>query len=282
MKPAMLWTAAILAAAGLLCTLPAMAQDATGKADPSAKIDLKVGGLSVARAREGDEFNRSMAAGLPVGTGVYMMAKSDEHFFIEMDKKNSKLSAFKDDKGTVLAKPGNATGFGQDNWMPFSPDISDDGHDVYLSIRSKKTPADDATAIDLKATLALIAGKDPKTDKVKVTLKTGEKVTLAGVQVTLQKVGEAKWGRSKVEVTFNSTESFAKIRELKFLGSGGNEIKSRRTGSSRIGAFGKTTYTQSYGLEQDVAGQAVTIQVDYFESLETVPVKIDKKITLGL
>jgi hypothetical protein len=270
-------SAALLAVAVLAGVLPALAKD-NSKAD---EVSVSLAGLSVAKARPNDKYNRSMASGLPTGTAVYFAIDGGKRYFIQMDKDKSRLAAFKDDKGTVLAKPSKASGFGN-NWMPFSPDISEDGNQVFFSVRSKKLPASGSKTLTVKGTFTLLAGKGEKSATATFTLADDEKVTLGAIEATLENVKKSSFGNSKATVTFKSNTSFASIRSITFQDAQGNEIKHRRMGSYSSGFAGKRTYGKSYGLEKDMLGKKVTVKVTYFSEVEEVPVQVDQAVSLGL
>ncbi len=273
--------AALLAGAVLtVMTIPAGAQDAShAKAD--SDVTLQVAGLSVAKARPNDKYNRSMAFGLPTGTAVHFAIDGGTRYFIEMDKDRSQLTAFTDDKGTALAKPSKASAFGN-KWMPFSPNISDDGNQVFFSVRSKKLPADGAKTLTVKGSFTLLAGKGEKNAKSEFTLKDGEAVRLGTIDATLENVKESSFGRTKAALTLKSNSSFAAIRSVVFHDTEGNEVKSRRMGTYSTGMFGKKTYGLSFGLEKDLRDKKITVKVTYFSKVENVVVNVDEKINLGL
>ncbi|MFW5817214.1 MAG: hypothetical protein ACOCWV_01640 [Planctomycetota bacterium] len=273
--------AALLVGAVLtVMTIPAGARDASDT-QADSDVTLEVAGLSVAKPRPNDKYNRSMAFGLPRGTAVHFAIDGGERYFIEMDKDQSQLQTFTDDKGTVLAKPSKASAFGN-KWMPFSPNISDDGNQVFFSVRSKKLPADGTKTLRVKGTFTLLAGKGEKNAKSEFTLKDGEAVKLGTIDATLENVKESSFGRTKAALTLKSNSSFAAIRSVVFHDTEGNEVKSRRMGSYSTGPGGKKTYGLSFGLEKELVGKKVRVKVTYFSKVENVVVNVDEKIDLGL
>ncbi len=272
--------AVLLVVAGAAVIVPAPAQN-TSDAKANDDVTLQVAGLSVARARPNDEYNRSMAFGLPTGTAVHFAIDGGTRYFIEMDKDNSQLKTFTDDKGTVLAKPSKASAFGN-KWMPFSPNISDDGNQVFFSVRSKELPADGAKTLTVKGSFTLLAGKDEKTAENQFTLADDEKVKLGTIDATLENVKKSSFGRTKAALTFKSNSSFAAIRSIVFHDAEGNEVKARRMGNYSSGIGGKKTYGLSFGLEEDLRDKKITVKVTYFNEVENVVIDLDETVTLGL
>jgi hypothetical protein len=254
------------------------AADAPAVTKTESKPSVIVGGFSIARAREGDKYNRSMAFGIQSGTNVSLYVSMPGKTIIELDKEASKLTKFTDDKGTVLAKPGSGKSY--ESWLGTRPPIGNDGHSCAPSVRSKKLPAAGSSALILDARLAFICGDQPETAQWDVSLTKGTPVKLGTVAAKISKIEEPTYGKMKLNVTFTSSQSFRTIHKLVFLDSAGKEIKSRGTGNGSSTFGSKKTYTRTYGLAKKV--DKVTIKIDYWGKIETVTVPVKVNVQMGL
>jgi hypothetical protein len=277
----MISVAVLVAAVMVMGVLARHGSEANAQAAPKteSKPSVIVGGLSIARAKKDDKFNRSMAFQIKAGTNVSLYVSMPGKTIIQLDRDASMLTKFTDDKGTVLAKPGSGKSFG--SWLGTFPHIADDAHSCAPSVRSKKLPAAGASALTIDATLAFICGDAPKTAQCDVSLTEGTAVKLGMVAANIIKVGKSTRGKMKFNVTFTSSQSFDSIRKLVFLDSAGKEIKSRYAGGGKHSAFGSTsTYSKRYELEKKV--DKVTIKIDYWRKIESVTVPLKLNVGLGL
>jgi hypothetical protein len=253
------------------------AADAPAATKTESKPSVILAGFSIARPIKDDKYNRSMAYGIKPGTNVSLYVSIPGKTIIELDKEASKLTKFTDDKGTVLAKPGDGK---SQSWLsPFSH-IAKDGHSCAPSVRSKKLPASGASALIIDATLAFICGVQPELAQCDdVSLTKGTPVKLGMVAAKIKKISKPTYGKMKLNVTFTSSQSFDTIHKLVFLDPAGKKIKSRKTSSSTT--FGSpNTYTRTYQLEKEI--DKVTIKIDYWGKTETVTVPVLLNVQMGL
>ena len=254
------------------------AADAPVATKTESKPSVIVAGLSIARAKKDDKFNRSMAFGMQAGTNVSLYVSMPGKTIIELDEDACQLTKFTDDKGTVLAEPGSAKGF--DSWLGSFAHIADDGHSCTPSISSKKLPAAGASALVIDATLVFICGDQPELAQCDVALTQGTPVKLGTVAAKITEVGKPKYGNMKCSVTFTSSQSFDTIHKLVFLDSAGKEIKSRNTSNSCSSFGSASTYTRTYGLAKKV--DKVTAKINYWGKIETVTVPVKLNVQMGL
>jgi hypothetical protein len=253
------------------------AADAPAATKTESKPSVIVAGLSLARERKDDKFHRSMVSGVKAGTTVSLYVSMPGKTIIELDRDACMLTKFTDDKGTVLAKPGNTS-----SWLGSFVQIAKDAHLCTQVLRSMQLPAAGASSLTIDARLAFICGESPKTAQCDVSLAKGTPVKLGMVAAKITKVGKPRFGHTmKFSVTFTSSQSFDSIRKLVFLDSAGKEIKSRYAGGGKHSAFGSTsTYSKRYELEKKV--DKVTIKIDYWSKIETVTVPVKLNVGMGL
>jgi hypothetical protein len=253
------------------------AADAPAVTKTESTPSVIVGKLSLARAIKDAKFQRSRF-GIKTYTTVSLYVSMPGKTIIKLDRDACMLTEFTDDKGTVLAKPGNGKGF--QSWLGSFPHIAKDGHSCTPSVHSEKLPAAGASALILDARLAFICGEAPKTAQCDVSLTKGTPVKLGMVATKIKKVGKPSYGKMKLSVTFTSSQSFDTIRKLVFLDSAGKEIKSRGSGNGSSTFGSKKTYSRTYDLAKKV--DKVTIKIDYWGKIETVTVPVKLNVQMGL
>lgn len=289
MKRIEMIAAAALSIGVALGALMAAAPEAPTKAPakaatkPAAKTKVSVVGLSVARAKPGDKYGRSMAGALSAGTHLYLQIVREDKFFISLDKKGTTLEIFADDKGLELALPGPAERW-ELRWLgTMFNSISADGHTYSFSVQgTKRTPTPGSKALKVKATVSILCGSDEKFAEQKdLALKAGTKITVGPVPMTIKKVSEQKWGKeTNTLITLESNKSFDPIKQIKFFDADGNRIKGRRTSSGYSGMFGKYIYTRTISLSTQA--DTATLKMAYFGKTEKLKVAIDVSVSLGL
>ncbi len=251
-----------------------------GEAGPAAKgkkVEAERVGISVVKPDPKNKYGGAAVFAMSPGVKVHFRIARKDLYIISLDKDASKLTAFTDDKGTVLGTPGKSKFM--DGWLGQSR-VSEDGHSLGFEISSKKMPASQASRLRIKANIVISVGADEKTATSKATLKNGQTVKLGALQVKISKVGKPDWGDAKLAVEFTSTKSFDAIKELSFIGPDGKEIESTQSSSSSGGFAGRMTYTRTYNLDKKVS--QVTLKTTYFGDLRKVSVPVDVNAGVGL
>jgi hypothetical protein len=240
-----------------------------------SKPSVIVGGFSIARGIRDNAWSQSMSYALNVGTNVSLYVSMPGKKILELDRNASKLTKFTDDKGTVLAKPGNPS-----SWIGSFRNNVGNTHSFIQCIRSIKRPAAGALALTIDATLAITCGVQTEIEQCDgVSLIKGTPVKLGKMDAKIKSVGKMTGDNMKLSVVFSSSQSFATIRKLVFLDSAGKEIESCMSGSgSTIGPT--CTYSRNYRLAKEV--DKVTIKVDYWGKTETVTVPVLFNVQMGL
>jgi hypothetical protein len=233
--------------------------------DETKSNKSKVQGVSLSVFKKLDDKNYPFTGSST--TLSFLVSNPDKHF-VGVDP-SSKVTEFKDDKGTSLMKTDFfvKTSFGQ------VPRIALDRTSVVVTVNTPMLPAKDATKLHLKGTLVLIAGIDEK--------KTGEK------EVEVKTNAEAKVGDFTVKVTM----------EKGFAGGGGAfTVTSTRPNVKDVtvnDAEGKTvvvspgfsygagkSWTYSYSMKRAVP--KAKIAITWFSKDEKVPISVDLALGIGL
>ena len=239
---------------------------------PAAKTKIEVVGLQITKPDLKDEMG-SMVPGRLAGTSLHVKVSRQDKYFLNVDEKASRLVAFADDKKTDLSKStGRRFSHG---WLGGWGRISDDGHHCVLEIRSDSTPAPGAKELRLKADVVMLCGRDEKTAEQKgFALKEGSKLTVGPVPWQVKSVEEGGWGETKMTLRLTAKVGDDAIKELKFLGPDGKEVKHDVTGSAHWGFAEDVTYEKTLGLAEKL--DQVTVRVTYFDKVEklTVPLEI--------
>ncbi len=77
----------------------------------------------------------------------------------------------------------------------------------------------------------------------------------------IEKSGKPKYGDEAWEVTFKIPSPPEAIKALHFLDADGQEIESKKTGSSSFGMPGKMTYKRTYDLTEKPAQARIEVEV---------------------
>jgi hypothetical protein len=227
------------------------------------------------------------------GTTVSLHVAIPGRTITGFDDKESKLTVFKDDKKTDLAKAkpkpkdaGVGFNFGPGN-SPLTAEIEPGGHSCYVDVKGPAVPAAGAGRISLKADLVFKCGEGEKTDEQKdVALTDGTKITVGPVPMTVkpgQGFGVNLPGQPAANqgtnITLRTERPLTAIKSVAFFGADGKEIKSQKTGFSG-GGFGENIQMDTwYRLEKKV--DKVGVKVTYFEKIVNLSVPVDLSVGIG-
>jgi len=253
--------------------------------------------------------DQSVFAGAPLpamrGTLVRMLASGFERPVVSVDRHASEVLEFADSTGRSLRRPtANATGGGADqagsegfntrrrHVDPIAPDvlISRDGSRVMFAARGRRLPASDATAVHLKAQLAVRVGIGQKQRTVEaVPLEAGAAVIedarqrAASTQpasnglITIARAGESNWGKEPMHVHLRLKGDLAdRFVRARFMDGEGNDITARQMPTVAMAE----TIQVPFGLTKQV--DEATIEVTFYETLELRTAPVDVRAGLGL
>ncbi|MFP4056634.1 MAG: hypothetical protein ACLF0G_07185 [Candidatus Brocadiia bacterium] len=245
----------------------------------AGQASVEVVALSLAKKDPDSKFGQSFALGQRAGTSVNVRIVHEGKTFVKVMDRASKLAAFADDKGTDLTTAEKPR-FGMNRWLARSQ-VADDGKSCVVEIRSDAVPASGATALALKATIAIRCGSDVQTAEQKdVALEKGTAITTGPIPMKITKASKPQWGDAELSITLQSDKSFDAIKSLAFVDAQGNEIKCRKTGSTRMGFGDQFTYTREYSLEKKI--DKATLRVEYYGKTEVLNVPVEATVGVGL
>jgi hypothetical protein len=242
-------------------------------------------------------------AGTYSGTSLAFWVTYAQGRIIGFDPKASRVESFTDDKGIDLSEPYNRPF----SWSRFGP-FRDAGYTTQdgrlVEVGGDSVPARGAAKISFKATLVVLCASQEKTVEQKgISLKTGGKMNLGPLTVTVQEAPVESWGgQAKMAVSLTANQPrpaapppasgriptapapalddpFASIKEVAFFGPDGEEIRRTSSGSSIKHESGETTATRTYALAEKA--DVLTVRVTYFEKVEAVKVPLSVETGVG-
>jgi hypothetical protein len=228
------------------------------------------------------------------GTTVSLHVSLPGRTITGFDDQQSKLTAFKDDKKTDLAKArpkpkdaGVGFNFGPGS-SPLTAEIGPGGHSCFVDVKGPALPATGAGRISVKADLVFRCGEGEKTAEQKdVALTDGTKITAGPVPMTVkpgQGFGVNLPGQPAADqgttIILRTERPLAAITSVAFFDAAGQEIKSQKTGFNAAGVGENVQIETWYRLEKKV--DKVGVKVTYFEKIVNLSVPVDLTVGIGL
>jgi hypothetical protein len=229
------------------------------------KATLEVTTVSITRNPDSKNFPFMFP---PQGTSLHVLVKCPGKEFLGVDT-SSKVSDFKDDKGTSL--------MGKDffNKTMFStfPQIAKDRSAMIVSVQSAKVPVKGSTKIILKGALVVRCGTDVKTTEAKEVAMVAKSEVKVG-DFTIAFVGEK--GFLGAGAIFNVISTKPNIKAVTAKDDDGKDVELLQTNS--FGAGNRWTY--GYNLKTKV--KQPKIAISYFAKEEKLSIPVDLSATGGL
>jgi hypothetical protein len=268
-------------AAALACVAGACAAEA------DADITIVPSGLRlIAPAAAADESVRAFNWSLPdwsSGTALALLVSCPKGGLIQFDGAASTLTKFADDKGTdLLAKPPASS---EKRKLPtigfsLSPKVSQDGKFCALEVCSPCLPAKGAARIRLEGVVTMLCASEKKEHVQKdVPLQKFAKFAAPNLELSVYEVGKPDVGDEPLGLTLRAYRDLDEVAEIRFFKADGTEIKSRRTGTSRMGLLGAVTVDWSYNLAEKV--DAATIKLFVWSDLKKKQVPFSLDVDVG-
>ena len=193
---------------------------------------------------------------------------------LELDVKSSKLISAKDDKGTDLTKTEAKK---VPPWLSdFSLRVNRLGNSALVGMHFPAPPAPGATKLSLKASLAVVVGKDGKTEEKK-DIALGE----TAVSVGMFKVGRPKDVKPFANITPVETSGpvTAYIWSVQFLDDKGNELRTFLALKGRVGKDKDLRFAIEYNVTD--LPEKFAVRIHYFPKLQTITVPVDVETGLS-
>jgi hypothetical protein len=189
---------------------------------------------------------------------------------IEVDDRGSKVTDFKDDKGTDL----------DGEFGPF-PKVSEDKSMARFSVRGGKPPVAGAGAVSAKGVVKIRTGSkvETKTSKV-VEAKKGATVAVSDtLEFEVTKTGKPDWGDEPFMVEFEIKRDIPEVAAVRFYDADGKEVESSSGGGGRMSFLNRVTVSKEYKLARKL--DAFRVETDLWTDMEETEVPFDVTVAVG-
>jgi hypothetical protein len=213
-------------------------------------------------------FNWSLAE-WSSGTAVALLITAPRGGLVQFDSASSALTRFADDKGTDLlaqpaptvaaTPPGVQRGAGN-NGIGLFPKISQDGRFCAVEVNTPNLPAKGASRLRLEGAFTLLCATE-KTEHAQkdVPLKAESRILAPNLELVVREVGKPELGAEPLGLTLRASRDLDEVAEIRFYRADGVEVKSRRTGTSKMALPGAVTVDWSYNLADKVDSATVKV-----------------------
>jgi hypothetical protein len=229
-------------------------------------------------------YDKEMAFGSDQAQLSLTLQVTGAEGLIEFDAARSKLTVFRDDKGTdfLTAKAPRERSFGRSGPFGPFPKISADRKAALFDLRSGTLPAAGARTIEAEGVAVFSAGNGQETVRAeKIAFKKGDSFKAGSMDFKIDAAGKSEFGGDGFQVSL-STKDGLKLDKVRFLDAAGKEIEARPAGRSRMGGslFGKSeiTYAWSWSFKQDPG--PVTVEAVLWK--EVAAAEFPLKISVGV
>jgi hypothetical protein len=204
------------------------------------------------------------------GTKFAVLLSQPNQVIVGVDTGASRLISATDDKGTNLAKDNGNGRIGIDLYK-----ISKTKHEIAIPISLAALPASGATAIQLKAEIALKCGSEEKTEMTTpIDFAKGAKLRFNGHALTVAVNGNDP--AKPLVIKLASDEDGVWLKTFELVDEQSATIKTEDAGSESRGGI----FTRYVTLNSDVKKAA--LRVTYYAKIENVKQPVDMKIGLSL
>ena len=247
---------------------------AAGPAGRKPEASVQVVGLQVTRALPGDQRTQRLT-GRKTGTAITLRVARRDRYLLGLDRKASRLIAFRDDRKTELVSE-SARLLG--TWLDGRQWTSDDGRECIFDLLARRIPARGAREVSLHAELAFHCGVGAVTDEhAGFRLEKDRKLTVGALEM---KISEVQRDPNATYVTFSTPEVPQKIARIAFLDADGKQIEAHNLGRSVVGFMGNTIHETTFGLKKRV--DTVTLRIKHFRKIRKLTVPVNVTVSVGL
>lgn len=215
------------------------------------------------------------------GTSVALLLTRPEGGLIEVERDQSAIKEFLDDKGKDLLKSEEQNSFSSSG-IEMMPSISSDGTGCLFEVKAPGKPTKGANSLKIGGEVAVrVATKTEEIKAPKVALKIGEKFAVGPVTFEVTSIGKPQWGDEyNFALSLQTTDDVGALKELTFTDAKGVPVKASRMGTSSWGGFDKTTVTWEYHLKDP--GDQVAISAQRWTDMQLVKIPFTLQAGLGL
>ena len=268
---------------------------------PSLPLEVKMEphAISIAKKMPHGEESHMMWGMDHEGTRITLLVQVSDYSIVALDEEASRLTRFSDDKNTDLLKTDSGTGGIMGNLMggmmgnmePNQPPIqarmmrNTTGKQIFIDCSAPNCPAPGTQTITLEGRIILQCGQGVKmTEHKNVPLDGSGKFTAGGVSVAIKKEESGGFGNTfggmgqemKMRISFTSNKPLDGVISYTFLDTNGNEIEWQDGGWMGT----NQTHTEYFSLAEEV--DSLTIQLEEYETIETITLPVSLKVGLGL
>ncbi|MGD0093960.1 MAG: hypothetical protein ABSE73_28965 [Planctomycetota bacterium] len=262
-------------------------------AEGDGELKIEATGLRlVAPAVSADEsvraFNWSLADWSP-GTAVALLITAPKGGLVQFDSANSMLIKFSDDKGTdLLARPPTSAPNQQRGTMRSTgntgislfPKVSQDGRFCAVEVNTPNLPAKGASRLRLEGVITMLCATE-KTEHAQknVPLRDSATINAPNLELIIRETGKPEMGAEPLGLTLRACRDLDEVAEIRFYKPDGSEIKSRRTGTSKMGLLGTLTVDWNYNLAELV--DSATVKVFLWKDMRKTKTPFGLDIDVG-
>ncbi len=217
------------------------------------------------------------------GTSVALLLSSPDGGILKIDRDNSKVTTFVDNKHGDLMKVVTSSRFGNNRaGIGMMPSISKDGTKCSFEVNAPGVPTKGATKLKVSGTLALVKATQKKEyTAANVVFKVGTVIKAGPIPFTVKKLGKPQWGDAVFTVTFEAKQSLDSVAEIQFYDvTSGKKLDAKGGMTSRSSFGSQVTETRAYNFKKRVGSAKVVIT--YWTDKHNVTVPFSKVIDLGL
>lgn len=203
------------------------------------------------------------------GIALALVVKTSKNRkIVDIDDDNCSLVEFKDDRNHNLLDGVDWGGF---------PKITDDGSAGLIEVTSKSRPSKDATRIYAKGTIHLRLASSESTEKIEtLKLEVGAEVKVG--QETIQVMKVQLEDESLTLVLQISRKFVENMKDIRFYTVSGDPVEIWGRGSF---TFGNASQME-YNLDLKSTPEALKVEIDLWQELETVNCPFEIKSGIGL
>ncbi len=214
------------------------------------------------------------------GSAISCLLKNQKYKIVSFSEAESTILEFKDNLGTNLidANANFGNGFG------FMRNISKDRSAFVFEILGSNLPAKKATSLQSSGEIVIYIATEFNTQKVEnVPFSEGTIIQTPVANIKIIKFDKNKWGDLPIEVVFESNKNLSVIKNINFLASNGQLIKSKFSGSGShniVGDLSSLTFEKRFTLSSQP--QKVSLEIEYWSDFKAKKIPYSMSSSVGL
>ncbi len=230
---------------------------------------IQLAGLRVVGSGYGLNGTELRAFNQSSGTSLVLLVRApDGKKIVEVDDSKCSLTEFTDNSGHNLLDGVDWGGF---------PKVSKDGRLALVEVSSKNKPARDASRLQAKGTVHLRVASSERLEKIEnLKLAVGTKANIQQETIQLVKVQNDPDGM--VLVLQVSRKFKDNMKDIRFFTTEGNLLNIWGRGSFTFGSAAQL----EYNLETKLKPEALKVEIDIWQGLETLDLAFEIESGVGI